>query len=450
MEPVPLLPGPLVLALDSALSLADTRQERWLSAFTRAPQSGADLPLNPAVLDLAQRALQDGHAVFILTENASIAADVAAGAGLQASMIVPDPAKGETRLQAVQGAVGPGPFRFVGHDLADLPLWQAAQGGWCVGPPPVALQRAGVPALVALAGQNPERTASAVWRAMRPHHWIKNLLVFLPLIAAHRWAESTALWGSLLAFVTFCLITSAIYLINDLFDLPDDRKHPTKRHRPLASGALKVPAALWAAGLLALSGLSVGLTLAPTAALAGVALLYATVALIYSRWLKTWRFVDLLGLGVFYTLRVLAGSAATGIAATGWLLALCFSLFLALACAKRAAELTHARLVGTAGIARRRYRLRDLVWVTWLGGISAASAGLVLASYAQSQSAADLYARPPLLNLTAALLMLWVGWIWRNTLRGLMHGDPIIFALRDRASWSLALALAITVRLAVG
>lgn len=286
--------------------------------------------------------------------------------------------------------------------------------------------------------------AAGLLLALRPHHWIKNLLVFLPLLAAQRWGDAAALSGALAALAAFCMTSSAIYLVNDLHDLEDDRRHPHKRRRPLAAGRIGPGLARRTAAVLACLGLGLALARPGAAgpALAAVLALYAGLAIAYSRRAKTIRYLDLAFLGGFYGLRVVAGSVAAGIALSGWLLAFSLLLFLSLAAAKRAAELVQAQSAGIGGIGRRGYRAEDLAAVTRLGRVAAAGAVAVLAAYAQTGAAAELYARPGLLWAVAGLLALWLVHIWRNVGAGRLTGDPILHALRDPASWGMAGALA--------
>lgn len=441
----------LVLALDRGLTLADTRQELRLARLTGAFPRGEDLPLNPSARALAQDALRQGDKVWLVAGDGVMARAVLDRAGLSDGGVIElrDGDGAGAALAALRGRIGPGSFAYLGHDPSDRPLWQAAGSGWIVDGDPQALIRAGGPSTIALPGRD-ATGARALWQALRSHHWIKNLLVFLPLLAAHRWTDLSAYAGSLLAFAVFCLTSSAIYLANDLFDLADDRRRPQKRHRPLAAGQLGVDTALSAFGGLLALALALAWGLAATPSLALVTLVYAFAALAYSHWLKTLRFVDLAWLGGLYGLRVIAGGAAAGIALSGWLVVLCLFLFTALACIKRAAELVEARRTGGNGISRRGYRPGDLAAVTILGAMAALGAGLVLVAYAFDVAAARLYARPWLLVLASGWIMLWVLRLWRKVSAEGFGGDPILFALRDRASWVLALCLALTLACAVG
>jgi 4-hydroxybenzoate polyprenyltransferase len=287
---------------------------------------------------------------------------------------------------------------------------------------------------------------SPLLHALRPHHWVKNLLVFLPLVAAHRWGEAPLWLSSVLAFVAFCLCSSAVYLANDLSDLDDDRAHPQKRHRPLAAGVLSLR---WA-----LTAIAVLLVMSLVLAVAAGALLqiaaYALAALAYSFWLKTRALIDLFWLVGLYLLRVLAGAAATGIVPSDWLMALSALVFASLACAKRCAELTGVAL-GVLPLPRRRgYRPEDQGLLTAVGLAAAVATQIVVLLYLQEAGAGKLYARPSWLMLAGAVVLGWLMRVWLLVGRGRMQADPIVFALRDLTSLAAGLALVGCFLLAAG
>jgi 4-hydroxybenzoate polyprenyltransferase len=388
----------LVVALSGGLTPVDCAAELALARLTGRGLCAEDLPLDAVVLARCQSVDHEAVYLLCLPGEADLAAELAAGLGLFAAVVQPD------ELQALRAG--------------------AAEACQMIGGPTRGRLRA---------------QARALWRGMRPHHWTKSLLVFLPLLAAHRWADVPALTGSLLAFVAMCLSSSGIYLINDLFDLGDDRRHLEKRRRPLAAGQLGIRvAAQAAAGLIAAGLMFAGLG---GAALFAVCAAYVVLALTYSLLLKRLRFVDLACLALLYALRVMAGAAAAGIAASGWLIWLSLLLFTSLAAVKRATELSHSAQAGLAGIARRGYRLRDLAAVVWLGRLAGLAAAVVVLAYAGAAQTRALYARPDLLWLNALLLFLWVGRIWQVLPRGHSGSDPILFALRDPLCRALALAL---------
>jgi 4-hydroxybenzoate polyprenyltransferase len=284
-----------------------------------------------------------------------------------------------------------------------------------------------------VAAPAPAPTASfkAMIRLMRPHQWLKNALVFVPMLAAHAFTPA-ALWHSVLAFVAFSLIASSTYILNDLLDLNADRAHPRKRNRPLASGAVSLSQGTLLMPVLALAGIGAALVSGP--ALLGMLLLYTLVTSAYSFRLKRLVVIDVCTLAVLYTLRILAGSAATGIPSSMWLLAFSTFFFFSLAAVKRQAELVDGIAAGRVKAHGRGYHVDDLAIV----GNIAVSAGmvsvLVLALYANSDPVQALYRTPETLWGICLVLLFWNSRITILTQRGEMHDDPLVFAAHDKVS----------------
>jgi 4-hydroxybenzoate polyprenyltransferase len=277
-------------------------------------------------------------------------------------------------------------------------------------------------------------------KALRPHHWLKNALVFLPLAAAHRLDEIGLLLQAFLAFLAFSLCASSTYLLNDLMDLPSDRRHPHKRERALASGRLPVLRALAQVPLLLAGALAVGLLL-PWAFL-GVLALYYMLTLSYSLRLKDMVILDVLALAGLHALRVMAGSAATGVWPSAWLVAFCVFLFFSLAMIKRYAELVVMRTIDGLHAHARAYELEDSELLAALGGASGYLAVLVLALYI-SETANGGFGRHELIWLVCVLLLYWISYMWLMAHRARMHDDPLVFALRDHVSRILMALMAI-------
>ncbi len=301
------------------------------------------------------------------------------------------------------------------------------------------------PIALAASPGSPGRNAvlPAPLRALRPHQWAKNLLVFLPLVGAHRLGDRAALQDALLAFVAFDLVASAAYVVNDLRDVEADRAHPEKRHRPFAAGAL----APWHGAAL------VGLLLAGAAALAALlpgtfALLlagYLVASLAYSFGLKRQVALDVLLLAGLYTARMFAGGFATGVPVSEWLASFAMFLFLSLAFAKRASELVRSE----RALPGRGYRPEDAQVVFSMGIAAGYLSVLVLALYVSSQDVRRLYARPAWLWGLCPLLLYWVSRLWVRARRGEVHHDPLIFALRDPVTWAVGAVGALAVVLGV-
>jgi 4-hydroxybenzoate polyprenyltransferase len=285
--------------------------------------------------------------------------------------------------------------------------------------------------------------ALALLRALRPRQWLKNLLVFVPMLAGHE-LGLPALAASAVAFAAFSLCASSAYLLNDSLDAHDDRLHPTKHARPIASGALSIPLALCASLALALAGLGLALLFHPV--LAAAAGLYFVSTLAYSTWLKRLMMVDIIALAILYSLRVLGGSAATGIAPSFWLIAFSFFLFLSLALLKRYSELFNLKRAGREKTRGRGYTTADKAAVGIMGINSAFLSVLIVLLYFNSSNVIALYPHRTWLLAILPLLVLWLGRLWILAYRGKVNEDPVLYVSTDRTSlvvFALCLACAV-------
>ena len=278
---------------------------------------------------------------------------------------------------------------------------------------------------------------------MRLHQWAKNALVALPALLAHRLTEAEVTVDVVLAFVALGLVASGTYVVNDLLDRDRDRLHPTKKHRPFASGAL-APGFGWAFGpaLVAL-GFALAWALLPLAFVGALGVYVLTTLCTRSR-LKRVALVDVVVLAALYALRVLAGGAATGIPVSEWLLAFSLFFFLGLALLKRYAELRILEKDVSARDNGRGYTVEDAAMLRLIGPAAGFMAVLVFALYVTSPDVAVLYARPDLLWLAAPLLAYWTMRMWMLAHRGDLTDEPVAYAVRDAASY-VVIALTIGV-----
>jgi 4-hydroxybenzoate polyprenyltransferase len=277
-------------------------------------------------------------------------------------------------------------------------------------------------------------------RALRPHQWVKNILLWMPLLMAHQILNYEKIFSVLIGTVAFSLCASSVYLLNDLLDVEADRAHPVKRHRPIASGALSAQVAWSVIGLLMAAATVLGWLV--SVGFLTILLIYFSATLAYSIALKERIALDVMMLALFYTLRVLAGGEAASVQVSAWLL--CFSLFFffSLACVKRYSELLRLQSESETTVKRRGYRVGDLPIISALGVASGALSALVLALYITSDSVMKLYSRPGALWLLCPLLLYWITRIWILASRSEVHEDPVVFALHDRASYLLGLIVA--------
>jgi 4-hydroxybenzoate polyprenyltransferase len=293
-----------------------------------------------------------------------------------------------------------------------------------------------------------ERSGSlrSALRAMRPHQWAKNLLIFLPVLLAHVRAPNRLL-SALLAFFCFSFTSSSAYIVNDLFDIEADRRHPQKRLRPFAAGDLPAIAGIGMVAVLLLLAFS-GARLLPLAFTASL-LLYLGTTLAYSWYLKRIALVDVLVLSGLYTLRLYAGSAATDSHISHWLASFSIFLFFSLAIVKRFAELQNLRSTGLPPHNGRGYLVADTDQLRSFGTASAFAAVMVFAIYISSSDVVVLYHRAQLLWLIMPLLILWLCRVWLLASRGELNEDPLVFAFTDRMSLGLGMAVAAITLLAV-
>jgi 4-hydroxybenzoate polyprenyltransferase len=336
---------------------------------------------------------------------------------------------------AIEQHAGGQPYAYAGNSRDDLPVWAGAAEAIVVDPPAAVWRE--------LQGQHPQAlrfqghltTWRDVLKAIRISQWAKNALLVVPLLAAHQ--TDPASWAlAAWAFLAFGLCASATYLVNDLLDLPNDRRHPHKRHRPLAAGRLSLR--LGSGLLLVLLPLAFAIALGKVGVgFAAVLALYTVVTLAYSLRLKRVALLDVLLLSGLYTLRLVAGAVATGVELSNWLLAISLFLFLGLALVKRCAELEEVLLDAALDRARGRgYHQDDLPTLRAMGVASAFMTVMVLALYIDSQNGRELYVQPDWLWGVIPMLLWWMMRIWFKTGRRELHGeDPLQFALHDRFSW---------------
>ncbi len=431
------------LALPFWLAAGRAELKRRLAAA--APIDVATLPYRSELLAYAAEARAAGRPVALVTASTrGIAERVAAHTGAFDLVMASDEEnlKGARKRDALVARFGARGFEYVGDARADLPVWESAAFGSLVGRSR-ALRR-GLAARTALARAfEPPRAGLGVWlRALRVRQWLKNLLVFLPLIASHRFAEPALLAGALVAFLAFGAVASAVYVANDLIDLPSDRLHPTKRSRPFAAGALSIPTGLAAIPLLFLAGFALAARLPST--FSGALGAYLAINVLYTLALKRVVLGDVVVLGGMYALRVVAGGFATGIVVSPWLMGFSLFFFLSLAFLKRYAELRRLHAEGAEATPGRGYLPSDAPLLLALGPGCALVSALVLGLYIQGDMVRTLYGAPAVLWALVPLLVYWTSRMWLLAHRGDLHDDPILFTTRDPASYAVAaLALAV-------
>jgi 4-hydroxybenzoate polyprenyltransferase/phosphoserine phosphatase len=339
---------------------------------------------------------------------------------------------GQRKADRIKEMLGGEQFTYIGNGLVDLPIWRSAAKCVAVECSP-RCQRA----LLAVA---PEATIveriKGVWRPwlklLRVHQYAKNLLVAVPLVASHEITPRNVVL-TLAAMLAYSLCASSGYIVNDLVDLDADRKHPTKRRRPLANGTVSILAAPIVVMLLLLSAFTLAIAIGWL--FAGVLAFYLVLTEVYTLSLKRKMVVDAITLAVLYICRVIAGGAAIEVMPSEWLLGISLFLFASLAFTKRSIELrSHLDADKQMKLHHRNYEVGDLFIVESVAAACGFNAVTFLALYIASDAVHKLYAHPVFLWIACPVLMYWIG---RNLMlahRGLMDDDPIVFALRDRPS----------------
>lgn len=343
---------------------------------------------------------------------------------------------GQNKRAALDKRYGQQMYDYVGNSPVDIPIWAGARKAIVVNAGKKVVEQAGKVSQVDKVFPVSSISLKVWSRVFRVHQWLKNLLLFVPLLAAHQLGNIHGLAMLAVAFLSFSVCASAVYITNDLIDLESDRQHPRKRTRPFASGSLPLHYGVLLVPLLL--ALSVGLAIVVGSVFTSWLLAYGVLTTAYSLWLKRYPIIDCLTLAGLYTLRILAGAAAVMIAPSFWLLAFSVFMFLSLAYVKRYGELQLQGSHNKMEVPGRGYVLSDASLVQAFG-IAAGYAGvLVLALYMQGETVVALYKTPSFIWGTLPLMLFWVNWLWMKAHRGQMHDDPLIFTLRDKASLVVA------------
>lgn len=420
------------------------------------------LPYNQELLTYLQEEHARGREIYLATgADAALAKRVAAHLGIFSGVLASDGATnltGRNKLAAFQSRFANG-FSYIGNAHPDIHLLTT-----CINPM-VANPHRRLLAGLRGAGVQPARTfrdsshpVKAWLKAIRLHQWAKNTLVFLPLLLAHVHHANTVV-AAVLAFFSFGLAASATYILNDLLDLEADRHHPRKRRRPFASGDISPVAGVLTIGLFGVLSLFAALLVPralahfahglPPKAIGyrflGWLIVYAISTTAYSLWLKRMVLVDVIVLSGLYTIRILAGAAATAIPVSTWLAAFSVFFFLSLAFVKRFAELdilkARAEAHGKTSIKGRGYRISDIEQLRSFGTASGYASVVVFALYIGNLDSIELYTHNARLWLLVPILLLWISHLWLLASRGELHEDPVVYAITDKRSLLLGLAV---------
>lgn len=455
----------LVLARQHPLQLL--RVPGWIAqgkaAFKRHVTSAVELdvehlPYNRPLLEWLRRQHGAGSRLYLATASDGVLAErVANYVGIFDGVLASDGKtnlSGETKLAAFRDRFGDD-FCYIGNAAPDAVLLASCRTPMVANPLSTlrsAMRKTGTVPVECFEDRTPTPTS---WlRAIRLHQWAKNTLIFVPLLLAHAW-KLGAIAAALIAFLSFCMCASATYIVNDLLDIEADRRHPSKRRRPFAAGDLSAIAGLGAVVVLLAASFSLAAALSHLVAdLPGGMLVqppyrfllwlavYTITTLSYSLYLKRQLLLDVFVLSGLYTLRILAGSAATAIDVTAWLAGFSVFFFLSLAFVKRFSELEGLRERGREISNGRGYLIGDLEQLRALGTGAAFAAVVVMTLYINDPKNKVLYHHTGRLWLVVPVLLLWLSQVWMLASRGEMHDDPVVYALTDRRSLLLGVLMA--------
>lgn len=408
------------------------------------------LPMQADFVDFLRNEAASGRVLYLATASDRLLAEpVARRLGIFIDLLASSPGnnlKGQRKLDAILTMTSEGPFDYAGNAHADMPVWAVARRTLVVNPDTGVVAAARARFNVQHVFEDRPKTLRTWFRAIRVYQWFKNLLLFVPLLTAHAFT-GTALMTVALSFTAFSCVASGTYLLNDLLDLDSDRLHPRKSKRPFAAGDISPALGLLAMLALLVMGLTIAATLSMSFFLSTLAYLILTLS--YSLYFKKYVLLDVLLLAGLYTVRIIAGTLAIEVSISSWLLAFSIFVFLNLALVKRCSELKAMESQARTSTCGRDYRISDLSILSSMGIAAGYISVLVLALYVDNPVVRNSYSNPRLLWLLCPFMMYWVSRLWIKTSRGEMNDDPLLYSLRDRASWIIFVAMGLTTLLAI-
>ncbi len=393
------------------------------------------LPYNDDVLAYIQNAKAQGRSIVLATaSDHRVAQAVADHLGVFDDIIATSPEgnlSGAAKRDAIEARYGVKGFDYIGNESVDKPIWRSARRA--------ILCHASSALIKSVKAQHEDveviskrgATLMPLIKAARPYQWVKNLLVFIPMFAAHYWSMEY-LSMAFIAFLCFCAGASAVYLMNDIMDLENDRQHPRKKYRPFAAGQAPIITALVLSFALMAFAVIGAYMYKPAFALTVIVYLILTTA--YSLILKRFVLIDVVLLASLYTLRLIAGGVATNVDLTLWLLGFSMFLFTSLAFAKRYVEVSEIVRLDKKRTHGRGYLAGDQNILLTFGAASGMAAVVMLALYVNNAGTMGLYANAELLWGICPVLLFWISYVWLAAQRNQLTDDPIIFALRDNIS----------------
>ena len=459
---------PLCVDLDGTLMSSDTLYESLFALIKRSPfwifflpvwlmrgksQLKAEiaarveldvstLPYNQEFIDYLKAEKANGRKLILVTAtNQKFADAIADHLDLFDEVMASSPEvnlRGKVKTNALVDKYGKGEFDYAGNDASDIMVWIKSGGVIVVNPDKAARNWHSTAPAGTMLFEGRQATFKTYLKAIRIHQWLKNTLLFVPLVLDHRVFEAVSLANAFLGFLAFGLTASSVYLLNDLIDLPLDRKHPKKCNRPLAAGTVPIQHGVIMMVAFLIIAFAVSL-LMPIWFTIVLSIYYATT-LTYSLFLKSMLLIDIMTLAGLYTVRIIAGGAATNTDISSWLLAFSVFFFFSLALVKRFVELTDQDENADRSTTGRGYRKVDLETIGQSGVASAFASVLVLALYIDSAEVQSLYAYPRMIWLLCPLVLYIIVRIWILARRGEMDDDPVVFIMSDWRSQIMVVA----------
>ena len=353
---------------------------------------------------------------------------------------------GKLKLENLIKTYGVKGFDYAGNSKDDLIIWNQARKSFIVNPNRNVLKKATKFLKDFQLFEKEPNNFLTYLKAIRCHQWIKNLLIFVPLITAHKIFDPVLLIKSFIAFISFSFCASSVYVLNDLFDLFSDRKNSIKCKRAFAAGVLSIKNGIYIILLFLPSSFLIAINLGLK--FTAVLLLYLITTTFYSFILKKVVLLDIIILAALYTLRIIAGSSAVAIVLSFWLLLFSMFIFLSLALVKRFSELIALKNKNESILSGRGYLFTDLEIISQFGVSSGFMAILILALYINSDQVKALYKYPQYIWILCPILLYWISRVWLLTHRNRMHSDPVVFAIKDRISHIMVLLSILTLWLA--
>lgn len=398
------------------------------------------LPYHAEFLAYLQGEHKRGRRLVLATaSNEKYAQEVAICLGLFDGVLASNAeinVSGSRKLELIRERVTDGEFDYAGNAHVDVGIWKEARCAIVVSPGTGVARAAAAVAEVSHTFAAPKAGIGTYLYAIRVHQWLKNCLIFVPLLAAHKMGDMRLMTDAVLAFLAYSLCASSAYVLNDILDLAVDRLHPRKCKRPFAAGT--IPIARGVLMMVALLGGAILISLSLPLVFIQLLFFYYIMTLAYSLDLKKRALIDVLVLAGLYTLRIVAGAAAVTVVLSFWMLAFSMFIFLSLAMVKRYTELQAVKESGEQETPGRGYLAEDMGTLTSLGGASGYLAVLVLALYINSEKIAVMYKHPQVIWLICPLLLYWISRVWMLARRGDLHDDPVVFALEDSHSRMIA------------